>query len=366
MKILSFALLFALCSCSILDKWVAQDSDSDQKFENKSEPLEITTEQEAPLAEPNIEELAIVEEVMTDETPVLLEDFNKHSSVTPQINKHCLEIDRKFYSYKWSESHCHRVNWNHVRNSVESRPLIWKVFGEEKTGNNVTMILCGVHGDEITPIKFCFDILKDLIDNPLDMKDQTLVLVPLVNPDSFLKEMPTRTNANGVDVNRNLPTKDWDREALSTWKNRYGSNPRRYPGKKSLSEPETLFQVNLIKRYQPHKIISVHAPLTLLDYDGPRLAGKTTISLGEKLLKTMSKKAYNYKIRNYPFFPGSLGNYAGSERNIPTYTLELPNSDPARSQEFWDVFRDAIRDAIKTDFRSAEQEKFLLTPVGSQ
>lgn len=355
MKILYFALLLTLCSCSILDKWVTPDSPIEQNIENNQEATQVVDEQPFD----NVE-------TIPQKEPTLLEDFNKHSSVTPQINKHCLEIDRKFYSYRWSESHCHRFDWNHVRNSVESRPLIWKVFGEEKAGNNVTMILCGVHGDEITPVKFCFDILKDLTDNPIDMKDQTLVLVPLVNPDSFLKEIPTRTNANGIDVNRNLPTKDWDSEALSTWKNRYGSNPRRYPGKKSLSEPETLFQVNLIKRYQPHKIISVHAPLTLLDYDGPRLAGKTTISLGEKLLKTMSKKAYNYKIRNYPFFPGSLGNYAGSERSIPTYTLELPNSDPARSQEFWEVFRDAIRDAITTDFRLAEQEKFLLTPTESQ
>ena len=41
----------------------------------------------------------------------------------------------------------------------------------------------------------------------------------------------------------------------------------------------------------------------------------------------MSKKASGYKITDYPFFTGSLGNYAGNERQIPTYTLELPNSD---------------------------------------
>ena len=35
-----------------------------------------------------------------------------------------------------------------------------------------------------------------------------------------------------------------------------------------MSEQETYFQVNLIKRYMPSKIISVHAPLTIIDYDG--------------------------------------------------------------------------------------------------
>ena len=354
-----YLLLLILCSCSLLDKWVASDQN------------EVSTSSEKTVTEKTIEEKTDTEEIVDNKTineeiAKNLEDRDKHSSITPQINRYCHELDQKFYSYRWEESHCHRVNWNHVRNSVEGRPLIWKVFGKEDKKNNVTMILCGVHGDEITPVKFCFDILKNLINEPLDMKGHTLVLVPNANPDSFLVDPPTRTNANGVDINRNLPTKDWSEKARSTWKDRYGANPRRNPGKSALSEPETLFQVNLIKRYQPHKIISVHAPLTLLDYDGPRIAGKTTISLGEKLLKTMSKKAYNYKIRNYPFFPGSLGNYAGHERNIPTYTLELPNSDPARSKEFWGVFKDAIREAIKTDFRSSEQETFLLTPTGSQ
>ena len=354
-----YILLLILCSCSLLDKWVTPDQND--------KPAAVQTEVTEKDSQEEMTEVS--EESETTDTEKIvktLEQRDKHPSITPQINRYCHELDQKFYSYRWEESHCHRVEWNHVRDSVKGRPLIWKVFGEENKKNNVTMILCGVHGDEITPIKFCFDILKNLINDPLDMKEHTLVLVPNANPDSFLVDPPTRTNANGIDINRNLPTKDWGEKARSTWKDRYGANPRRNPGMSSLSEPETLFQVNLIKRYQPHKIISVHAPLTLLDYDGPRIAGKTTISLGEKLLKTMSKKAYNYKIRNYPFFPGSLGNYAGHERQIPTYTLELPNSDPARSKEFWDVFKDAIREAIKTDFRSSEQETFLLTPTGSQ
>lgn len=273
------------------------------------------------------------------------------------IKNFCQELDEKFTKYQWGESQCADIKWESVRSSHQGRPLMWKVFGEEKLSNNTTLILCGVHGDEITPIKFCFDIINNLQNHPMDLKDNTLVIVPLVSPDSFIKENPTRTNFKGVDVNRNFPTKDWDEFALSSWKNHYGSDTRRYPGPHAMSEPETLFQVNLIKRFQPHKIISVHAPLTLLDYDGPRLTGKTTISLGEKLLKTMSKKAFDYKIKNYPFFPGSLGNYSGNERHIPTYTLELPNSDFTRTDEFWNLFKEAIRDAILTDFREASSDK---------
>lgn len=278
----------------------------------------------------------------------------KKPFISPEVLKYCEEIDQKFAQYNWEKPHCQKAKWHHLINSVLNRPLIWKVFAKEhKPTNNITMIFCGVHGDEITPVKFCFDIIDDFIKNPMNLKGHTLIVAPIISPDSFFKKSPTRTNANGIDVNRNFPTNDWNDKALTTWKNHYGRDPRRFPGHKALSEPETVFQVNLIKKYRPHKIISVHAPLTLLDYDGPRLAGKTVVSLGEKLLKTMSKKAYNYKIKNYPFFPGSLGNYSGNERHIPTYTLELPNSDPRRSKEFWNIFKLAIRSSVTTDFRES-------------
>lgn len=269
-----------------------------------------------------------------------------------ELQRFCSTLHSYFKTYQWTPPRCHRINWNFVRKSKNGYPLLWKTFGKEKKGNNVTLVLCGVHGDEITSVKLCFDLIDELIKNPLNMDGHTLAVAPLVTPDSFFKKRPTRTNANGVDVNRNFPTRDWNEKAIKAWKRRFRSDPRRNPGPYSLSEAETIFQVNLIKRYGPHKIISVHAPLTLIDYDGPRFPGKFDFSPGERLLRKMSKKALNYNIKNYPTFPGSLGNYAGNERDIPTYTLELPNTDPRQSGKFWKRFRDSLREAITTDFRN--------------
>ncbi|MDA9793116.1 M14 family zinc carboxypeptidase [Bacteriovoracaceae bacterium] len=273
---------------------------------------------------------------------------------TKIVKKYCKKIERKFKKYQWGKSNCSTTQWHHVRNSVWGTPLIWKTFGSEKqhniTSKNTTMIFCGVHGDEITPVKFCFDIIKDLEENPELIEEQNLVIVaPIVNPDSFFKRRPTRTNARGIDINRNFPTKDWKKNALKLWKSRYNSQKRRYPGKKPLSEPEVIFQVNLIKRYRPNKVISVHAPLTLLDYDGPVMS--KTETQARDLLLNMSKKASGYKIKDYPFFTGSLGNYSGNEKQIPTYTLELPNSDWNKTRRFWKRFQPAIHHAIKHDFR---------------
>lgn len=281
--------------------------------------------------------------VLVEETPAPATTF----PLEGEPKKLCDSLESKFKEYKWGETHCQYFQWLNVRKTKVGTPLIWTTFGEEGSQaaqNNTTLILCGVHGDEITPVKFCWDLMRELKSNH-SFSDKFVVVAPLVSPDSFLKDKPTRTNAAGVDVNRNFPTADWKRDAHKRWINNYKRDKRKYPGPYANSEQETVFQVNLIKRYKPNKVISVHAPLTILDYDGPSLkaeAGKTA----KQLLEQMSEKSQGYKISNYPVFPGSLGNWAGNENHIPTYTLELPNTDPHQTDLFWKVFRDAVLYAV--------------------
>jgi protein MpaA len=223
--------------------------------------------------------------------------------------------------------------------------------------------MCGVHGDEITPIKFCFDImyyLRELYADTKNLenefKNKIVVIAPLVNPDSFFKQHPTRINARGVDVNRNFPTRDWMKDARKYWISKLHKDKRRNPGLTPATEPEVVFQINLIKRYGPDKIISVHSPLTMLDYDGPNkvVTGFIDGAKAQDLLIQMSKDASDYKIENYPFFPGSLGNWAGKEREIPTYTLELPTTNPAKSEQYWKLFKSAIHSAILHDLKISD------------
>jgi protein MpaA len=270
------------------------------------------------------------------------------ASITEAVKKMCSQLENKFQKYQWGKPHCENFSWNHVRNSNLGTPLIWTVFGDENSATakaNTTVVLCGVHGDEITPVKFCWDLMNEL-SNTEQIKDKLIVVAPLVAPDSFFVPRPTRTNGRGVDVNRNFPTSDWKSDAHKRWKQQLKSDKRKFPGHSPASEQETIFQMNLILRYKPNKVISVHAPLTLLDYDGPSL-----ISEGNKgaklLLEQMSNKASGYKVSNYPIFPGSLGNWAGKEKHIPTYTLELPNSNPSETNQFWQLFKDAVMYAIE-------------------
>ncbi len=276
----------------------------------------------------------------------------------PLLESYCREVEASFRVRAWGKSRCSKRKWSVYRKtSVRGRPLVFQIFGDlmEKKRRpenfSTTLILCAVHGDEITPVKFCYDVLDYLEEgkrHQISLANRLVVVAPLVSPDSYLRKRPSRTNARGVDVNRNFPTADFHSRALKVWRGRYRSNPRRYPGTRPMSEPETAFQVDLIETFAPDKIVSVHAPLTMLDYDGPEghHDGGIIGPAANQLLINMSEKARGYRIKNYPFFPGSLGNWAGNERNIPTFTLELPSSDSRNHQRYWKQFRDSILSAV--------------------
>ena len=135
---------------------------------------------------------------------------------------------------------------------------------------------------------------------------ENVLFIPTLNPDG--KQLKTRTNSNKVDLNRNFPTKNWE----LTQKDNY------FGGEKPASEKETQFLINVIEKYQPKSIITLHTPYKIVNYDGP----------AKELAKKISK-IINYPIEEsigYPT-PGSFGTYVGIERNIPTITLEMDEEE---------------------------------------
>jgi len=205
--------------------------------------------------------------------------------------------------------------------SVKGRPLLFKeVTATSQVSEPFRVLLMGgVHGDEYSSISIIFKWLELFSGQALEGQFHWR-FAPLVNPDGLLDgPKAVRQNANGVDLNRNFPSADWNSLAVSYWQNSAGSNPRRFPGSAAASEPEVQWVVKQIVDFQPHVIVSVHAPYHLLDFDGPAPAPS---NIGELYLHQLG------------VFPGSLGNYAGLNRSIPVVTLELPSAGimPAREQ----------------------------------
>ena len=264
--------------------------------------------------------------------------------IQKDISSLCADLDKAFQKRKWGTNPCRGLPWKVGSTSVQGRPLMYLEFGNPSS-KNVTLIFSMIHGDEITPLYFGFEIAAWAIENMKKHPDSLLVVAPLLNPDGFFTTPKTRTNAHGVDCNRNFRTQDWEQDALRSWKTKFKSEKRRFPGYKPDSEPETLFQEKLIEQFKPSKILSIHSPLNFIDYDGPDHIGLSAFS--EEYVKKCIELRERVRARSGGFFPGSLGNYAGQELGIPTITLELPTAQYNHAKEYWDKFKNGIETVVK-------------------
>lgn len=257
----------------------------------------------------------------------------------------CRELAAQVAALKWKLDPCEGIDWKVSGTSVKGRPLIYAEFGNSSSGNT-TLVFSAVHGDEITPVYVGFKLVQWLREHSAQLDKLHVVVAPFVNPDGFFAKPKTRVNARGVDVNRNFATQDWNARAVAAWKQRYRSDPRRNPGTRAGSEPETLFQEELIRATKPQKLLSIHSPLNFMDYDGP--SALTLARFPREYIQECMKLRTRLKAVPGGFFPGSLGNFAGRELGIPTLTLELPSADPSKAERYWQTFSQGIR--VMIDF----------------
>jgi len=210
--------------------------------------------------------------------------------------------------------------------SVKGFPILARSIpatGPGKQEKPLRILLLGaIHGDELTAAAIVFDWMRWIPTSPA--RDFDWMVAPVVNPDGLLASKPRRVNANGVDLNRNFPTPNWEHDASHYWRVRTRKNARRFPGHTPLSEPETQWLYAEIERFQPDVIVSVHAPFGVLDFDGPA---------------PKPRRFGRLWFRPLGVYPGSLGNYGGVHKNMPVITIELPNAlqmpPPAEVRRIW-------------------------------
>lgn len=281
-----------------------------------------------------------------------------------QLADLCQRVDITYKKLHWGKSPCFSIPWKYEFVSEYGKPLIyWEFTGEtidEDQKKNITLVLGGVHPDELTPIHLAFQFAEALQHNSALYNNAHVIVAPLINPDGFFSNPPKRTNANGVDLNRNFPTATWNKYAYQVWIKSKEKDKRKFPGFFANSEQGTRFQADLIEKFHPDKVISIHAPLAFLDldYEIPRLLtlGKLTEQQkkARNLAEILSRSAGNYKIKDIGIYPGSLGNYAGNERIIPTITLEMSSSNPKFVKKFWNDFSPGLFKAIKYEFKKRQ------------
>ncbi len=203
--------------------------------------------------------------------------------------------------------------------SITGRPI--KVFGFGD-GTLPVLLLGGVHGDEPEGFILVERLLEQFrTGQAAPPAGVRLFVCPRLNPDGC--SVNRRTNERNVDLNRNLPTKDWD----GAFK-----NVRYFPGSAPGSEPESQATLEMIERLAPAAIFSMHSyEHAMVNFNGEC----------EDLARAMSalNRLPPKGDIGYPT-PGSLGTYAGWERNIPTITLEILRDQPADA--VWEQHREAL------------------------
>lgn len=190
--------------------------------------------------------------------------------------------------------------------SVKGRDLTAMIYG---SGKKRVLIVGGIHGDEQNTTVVARALAVHLNADTLP-KNLTVIIVPDANPDGLLAA--TRVNADGVDLNRNFPSKTWNAEY---------TEQRHFPGVKPSTEPETRAILSLLERYPPQLVITLHAALGCVNWDGPygAFAAQILASInGYPLCATLGYDT-----------PGSLGLLTGVDRQIPSVTIELRAENPS-------------------------------------
>ncbi|MCB1099870.1 MAG: murein tripeptide amidase MpaA [Verrucomicrobiae bacterium] len=168
------------------------------------------------------------------------------------------------------------------------------------------LIMAGIHGEEPETTSV-LSRAKRSLSVPLN----NCAVILAANPDGLVRG--TRANANGIDLNRNFPSKNWHPDDVThRWTLDETSDVLLSPGDSPGSEPETSALLDWLAEWKPACVVALHAPLACIDDPalsplGQWLSEQTGMPLVEDV--------------GYPT-PGSFGSWA-SENGLPVITYEF-------------------------------------------
>ena len=202
------------------------------------------------------------------------------------------------------------AHWSVIGRSLRGRPIVAARFG---SGTRHVLVVGGVHGDEAgtaVATKFAAFLARHPEAVPSGAQ---IDVIRCLNPDGHA--LHTRGNARDVDLNRNLPTRNWRRRlkpgdpAASL-----GLSGGRRPG----SEPETKAILAYLKRGFA-AVLSLHSRAGIIDAGGP----------GGRVLARRMSRLCGLPVGHLSYqasITGSLGVYVPAKYEIPIVTVELKSA----------------------------------------
>lgn len=198
--------------------------------------------------------------------------------------------------------------WQDIGASREGAPIRALVLGDPNATVRV-VVLGQMHGDEPAGRRV-ITALREVT----PPEGTAIWLVPTMNPDGHTRG--TRTNARGVDLNRNFPTQ---------WKEQ-GASTREWSGPRAGSEPETRAMMEFLRDVQPTTVLSFHQPFGVVDITHPPAK-----KAGRLLARWMDMPAREVGCSGP--CPGTLTEWATRELNAIAITIEIPEAVSTRDTD---------------------------------
>jgi len=192
--------------------------------------------------------------------------------------------------------------------STEGRTIAVHFIGSQ--GPSV-LVIGGIHGSEpegLAPAKALLERLRR------EQMRARFAHVEDLNPDGSLAL--SRYNARGVDLNRNWPASSF----------RAGASR----GAAALSEVETRFGDDLIRRVEPELVIVLHSIQTgpFVNYDGP--ARDLAAIFAQAANEADERHLWDVQSEMGYATPGSIGSYLGVDRGVAVLTIEFDRGHDER------------------------------------
>ncbi len=267
--------------------------------------------------------------------------------------------------------------------SVEGRELLAAAVGS----GEITVVLTGaIHGNESFATNFLMYLLDGYAygwatDQQLGdwsyrelLQNVRLVVAPMLNPDGVnislygpeaaadpesILEMDTtgtdysywKSNANGVDINRNFPY-NWSEYNETQW-----PALRYYVGPYAASEPETRAIMSLLEVTEPDALLDFHIYGEVV-YWNDTLSGQHEEDHRELAEQIMELTGYgDAGEEEVDDFAGYLSNYARGVYGIFAATVELTPEQDYPVEEFYDAVEQVYPiGLLVADYLCSEQQ----------
>lgn len=194
--------------------------------------------------------------------------------------------------------------------SVQGRALVAYSFG---SSGPLTMYVGAIHGNESSSSGLMKAWVDDLEANPDLYGGKQIVVVPTINPDGVAAG--SRTNARGVNLNRNFPTDGWVKDINDTDGYHEGGG-----GLEPLSEPEAKALANLTTSLRPRLLLSFHAIGSLVTGD----PGGYSASYAAKYASMVGYRDATGQSGTFDYdVTGAYEDWTYSKQGIPSMVIEL-------------------------------------------